>query len=425
MPRKRYPTISKGADGLWHAWVTVGTKGNGRPDQRHIKRATKAGVEDRIDEVLDQIRNGAVVKAGPGITVEQWLNLYLDTILPSGGRVDPGTIGDYRSLIKNWVLPVIGGKRLDKVQTDNLEACYLAMRRAGRADSTVLKVHRILSRAFEVALRRKLVTHNVAKRMDPPQFDVADQEALTREDAAAVLGAAAGRRNPARWSVALALGLRQGEALGLRKSFLDLDTAEMRVWWQLRRRPFAHGCGGTCGRRRGGNCPQREMALRTGEVNLLDLSKPVDADRRTGLVMKRPKGKGKRTIPLPDELVDELRTHLATQELERTLAGSMWQEHDLVFCEPDGRPIDPARDHAEWKAILKVAGVAEARLHDARHTAATILIFLGVPVEVVQEILGHSDVRTTRGYVHVASEMAKAATARIGRSLLGRATTPS
>ena len=113
------------------------------------------------------------------------------------------------------------------------------------------------------------------------------------------------------------------------------------------------------------------------------------------------------------------------QEIERVLAGPTWQEHDLVFCEPDGRPIDPARDHREWKAILAAAGVPETRLHNGRHTAATILILLGVPVEVVQEILGHSDMRTTRGYVHVASEMAKSATARMGRSLLGRARTPS
>jgi integrase len=365
------------------------------------------------------------VKSGRPVTVAQWLDIYLDTVLPSSGRCDPGTIRDYRSLITHWVLPVIGKMRLDRVQTENLDEVYARMRRAGRADSMVTKTHRVLSRALEVALRRRLVSHNVAKLMDAPTFDAPDQEALTQEDAAAVLAATDGRLNPARWSIALALGLRQGEVLGLRKSFLDLDAGEMRIWWQLRRRPFEHGCGGTCGRTRGGNCPQRELVLRTGEVNILDLSKPADTDRRTGFVLKRPKGKGKRTVPIPDELVDELRAHLAHQEIERIVAGPAWQDHDLVFCQPDGRPIDPGRDHGEWKAILAAAGVPETRLHNGRHTAATTLILLGVPVEVVQEILGHSDMRTTRGYVHVASEMAKSATARIGRSLLGRARTPS
>jgi integrase len=418
MARSRYPTIKQGNDGLWHAWITVGTKGNGRPDQRHVKRSTRSAVEDRIDELLDQRRSGAVVKAGRGTTAAQWLGTYLDTVLPSSGRCDPGTIRDYRSKIEHWVLPVIGRIRVDRIKTEHLEEIYLRMRRAGRADSTVLKVHRILSRAFEIARRRRLVAHNVAKDMDAPTFDAADVAPLTQEDAAAVLAAAAGQRNSARWSVALALGLRQGEVLGLRWAFVDLDGGEVRVWWQLRRRAFEHGCGGACGKRRGGNCPARVMPLRTGEVNILDLSKPADADRRTGFVLKRPKGKGKRQVPIPEELVAELRRHLAAQQIERALAGPLWQDHGLVFCEPDGRPIDPARDHAEWKAILAGAGVPAARLHDGRHTAATIMIFLGVPVEVVQEILGHSDVRTTRGYTHVASEMAKSATARMGRALL-------
>jgi integrase len=424
LPRNRYPTIKKGADGFWHAWITVGTKGNGRPDQRHIKRATKTAVEDRIDELLDQIRNGAVVKPGRPDTVAQWLTTYLDTVLPSSGRCDPATIRDYRSKIQHWVLPIIGNVRLDKLQTENLDAVYLGMRRAGRADSTVLKVHRILSRALEMALRRRLVPRNVAKLMDSPSFDAVDQSPLTADDAAAVLAASTGRRNAVRWQIGLALGLRQGEALGLRWSYVDLERAEIRVWWQLRRRAFDHGCGGTCGHPRGGNCPQRVMPLRTGEVNLLDLSKPANVDRRTGFVIKRPKGKGKRTVALPTELVEALREHRAGQKLERVLADSMWQDHDLVFAESDGRPIDPKYDHQEWKSILAAAGVPATRLHDARHTAGTIMTVLGVPIEVVQEILGHSDVRTTRGYVHVASEMARAATARMGRTLLRRASTP-
>jgi integrase len=424
MPRNRYPTITKGADGLWHAWITVGVKPNGRPDQRHIKRATKREVEDRIDELLGQVREGTVVKAGRGMTVDAWLDLYLDVVLPSTGRCDPGTIRDYRSICKHWIRPVVGKGRADQLRTDNLEEIYLRMRRAGRADSMVLKAHRFLSRSLEVARRRGIVPKNVAQDMDAPRFGAADMTPLTQDEAVRVLEAASRRRNAARWKVGLALGLRQGEVLGLRAPFLHLDRAEVRVWWQLRRRAFEHGCGGVCGRSRGGNCPQRVMVLASDEEVILDLSRPSDSDRRLGLIFKRPKGTGKRTVPLPDELVAELREHLAGQEIERILAGPAWQDHGLVFCELDGRPIDPKRDHAEWKAILAEAGVPLVRLHDGRHTAATILILLGVPVEVVQEILGHSDLRTTRGYVHVASEMARSATERIGRALLKKASTP-
>lgn len=418
MPRNRYPAIKKGADGLWHAWITVGTKLNGRPDQRHIKRATKTAVQDRIDEVLAQVRTGAVVKAGRPGTVEDWLTTYLDTVLPSGSRCDPETVRDYRSKVRTWALPVIGATRLDRLQPEQLEEIYLRMRRAGRADSTALKLHRILSRALEVALRRGLVARNVAKLIDAPSFRVVEEGALSRADATAVLAAAAGRRNSARWSVALALGLRQGETLGLRWQYVDLDRGELRVWWQLRRRSFEHGCGGTCGRRRGGNCPSRVLPLRSGEECVLDLSVPVDADRRTGLVLKEPKGKSKRTVPLPDELVELLREHRTAQQLEMMLAGSMWQPHGFVFARPDGQPTDPKPDYRAWRRLLDDAGVPESRLHDARHTAGTVMTSLGVPIQVVQEILGHSDLRVTRRYVHVASEMARAATDRMGAALL-------
>lgn len=422
MPRKRYPNIKKGNDGLWHAWVTVGNKPNGRPDQRHIKRATRFDVEDRVDELLDQVKTGIVVKAGKGMTVSAWFDLYLGTILPSTGRCDPDTVRDYRSKLDHWVLPIIGHMRLDRVQTDNIEACYLMMRRAGRADSFVLKVHRILTRAWEIALRRKLVGSNVIKLIDPPKFVAVEQEALSLEDALAVLAATRGRRNSARWSIGLALGLRQGEMLGLRWEYVDLDRGEMRVWWQLTRRTFDHGCGSQpCGRRKAGYCPQRVMQMRSNETPVLDLAKPASSDRRTGLVFKEPKGKSKRTVPLPPELVAQLREHQKAQMVERILAADMWQDHGLVFAEEDGRPIDPKHDYVEWRRLLDASGVPAIKLHAGRHTAATILIALGTGIEVVQEILGHSDSRTTRGYVHIASELAHAATQRMGGALFAGA----
>lgn len=424
MPRKRYPTIKQGSDGLWHAWVSVGTKPNGRPDQRHVKRATEAEAEERVDELLAQKKTGAVVKGGRVGTTGQWLLTYLDTVLPSSGRCDPDTVRDYRSLIEHWALPVIGSIRRDRLQTANLEEVYLGMRRGGKADSTIVKMHRVLSRALEVAFRRGLVPRNVAKLMDAPTSKRIEQNVLSMEDAGAVLAAAGARRTKARWSIGLGLGLRQGEALGLRWQYLDLDRGEMRVWWQVSRRMFEHGCDGTCGRRKAGYCPQRYLPLRSGETAVLDLSKPATGDRRTGLVLKEPKGTSKRTVPLPDELIDELKEHRSAQLVERALAGAAWQDHGFVFPTEVGLPIDPKVDYREWRDLLDESGVPAAKLHDGRHTAATILILLGVPIEIVQEILGHSDVRVTRGYVHVASEMAKAATQRMGRALLKRAVHP-
>lgn len=406
MARKKYPPITQGTDGLWHAWLTVGTKANGRPDQRHVKRKTKADVEARIDELLDQVRKGAVVKPGRAGTVEAWLTTYLDTVAPR--KVDPTTVSGYRSKMRLYVIPVIGRIRIDRLTPDQIDAVYLAMARAGRADSTILQVHRILKRALEIAHRRGMLPRNPAALIDAPTAKRTELEPLTEAEARATLAAADRRRNSARWSVGLALGLRQGEALGLRWPYVDLDVGEMRVWWQLHRRPHEHGCGTppTCGRRRGGNCPQKRLVLRSGETVVAG-----------GLLLKEPKGKGRRTIPVPPELVKALRAHREVQDLERQFAGGAYAKHDFVFADPLGGPVDPAEDWREWKDILRAAGVRDSRVHDGRHTAATLLLAQGVDIRVVQELLGHSSIKVTEGYAHVVGRMAREATDKMGRSL--------
>ena len=135
-------------------------------------------------------------------------------------------------------------------------------------------------------------------------------------------------------------------------------------------------------------------------------------------------------MPIPPHLVEILRKHKAAQEVERVLAGDKWPDHSFVFAGLDGQPIDPKHDYQEWRLLLELVGIAVDRFkrlgpHLGRHTAASVLILLGVPIEVVQEILGHSDVRTTRGYVHVASDLARAATQCMGAALLGTSSTPT
>jgi site-specific recombinase XerD len=100
------------------------------------------------------------------------------------------------------------------------------------------------------------------------------------------------------------------------------------------------------------------------------------------------------------------------------VAGQDWED-DLVFCQPNGRPIDPRDDWEDWKKLLATAGVRDARVHDGRHTAGTLLIEMGVHVCTVQEILGHSDIRVTQRYTHVASPMVRDAARHMGQALWG------
>ena len=137
------------------------------------------------------------------------------------------------------------------------------------------------------------------------------------------------------------------------------------------------------------------------------------------MVFRRPKGKARRVITLPAELVTALRQHRAAQNEERLAAGVVWKDLDLVFCQPNGRPIDPKADWVDWGDLLSRAGVRQVRLHDGRHTAATLLLEQGVHVRTIQRILGHSDVRTTEAYTHVGDQMTREAAARMGAALWG------
>jgi integrase len=138
-----------------------------------------------------------------------------------------------------------------------------------------------------------------------------------------------------------------------------------------------------------------------------------------GLVYEEPKAeRSRRTLALPAQLVESLRAQRAAQLEERVAAGPLWEDNDLVFAQANGRPIERKSDWQAWKAILREAGVREVRLHDARHTAATLLLSEGVHPRVVMEVLGHAQMRTTTDtYSHVMPALGRDAADRMGRAL--------
>ncbi|MEU7807894.1 site-specific integrase [Micromonospora chalcea] len=378
-------SIFKGSDGRWHGYVTMGVKDNGRTDRRHVQAGTEKAVTAKVQELERKRDSGNVTGAGKPPSLGEWLTYWLDNVAER--KVRPSTLQGYRSKVTKHLVPGLGEHRLDRLQPEHVEKFYRKCGAEGMAPATVLQLHRILSRSLKVAHQRGRVARNVCALVDSPSVDREEVQPLTAADARAILVAAADVRNGARWSVALALGLRQGEALGLLWEFVDLDAGLIRVRWQLQRL--------------------------TGH----------------GLVLVEPKSRAsRRTVAVPPQLVDALRRHRAAQDAERELAGELWddqvstldgkQQRGLVFAQPNGRPIDPRADWAAWKQLCRAAGVREARLHDARHTAASVLLAQGVPARVVMELLGHSQIGLTLGtYSHVAPELSRAAAEGIGGAL--------
>ncbi|MFF9591840.1 tyrosine-type recombinase/integrase [Streptomyces sp. NPDC014646] len=419
-------SIYFGSDGWWHGRVTVGVKNDGSPDRRHRRAKTKQEVTRKVRELENLRDKGRAPKAGHKPTVAQWMTTYLETI--ASLKLKPRSLDDYWSKTRNDIVPGVGQHRLDKLAPEHLERMYADMLREGHAPSHVLKVHRILSRALKIAHRRRLITENVATLVDPPTVDEAEANPFTKEEAKAFLEAAAKRPTFMRWIVGVGMGFRQGETLGLRWPYVDLEGELFRPEWQLQRLTWRHGCDDphACGARRHRfePCPP-DCSTHKGYKR--GCPKPcakgctqhasICPQRRDGgLVFTRPKTKKSRNaVPIPPVFIPFLRDHQARQDEMRAAAGELWQENKVVFSRPDGRPLDPRQDYEEFKELLTEAGIDDRRLYDgSRHTAGTILNELGVDMPTIMEILRHTQISQTRRYVKGRSHLSKDAMRRMG-----------
>jgi integrase len=315
------------------------------------------------------------------------------------------------------LIPKVGAHRLDTLKPEHLEKLYSLMTATGSAPGTAHQAHRTVKTALNEALRRGHITLNPAQLAKAPRVEEEEIEPFTVEEARRLLAAAAERRNGVRFAIALSLGLRKGEALGLKWHRLDLDSGLLRTPKQLQRHKWQHGCTDphACGARlhKTEPCPtncQRHTKPCPPPCppNCVRHASGCPLRHSGGLVEVDVKSRaGKRTVGIPDPLLRALREHKKTQDKEREQAAELWQEGDWVFTQPNGRPIDPRADHDEWKALLKSAGVRDGRLHDARHTAATMLLVLGVPTRAVMELMGWSQMSMTTRYQHIPSELVR------------------
>jgi integrase len=437
-------SIYQGRDGKWHGWVSMGVRSDGRPDRRHREGATQTEVTRKVQKLEAERGGGKPSKPGRVPTVAQWMRTYIEEIAPQ--RVSQNTIDStYRPKTELWIIPKLGKHRLDRLSADHLYTFYAALRKEGLAANTILQIHRILSRALTVAVRQEKIGRNPCTLIDAPQYEEPETETLTATEARTLLKLTAKRRNGTRWSIALSLGLRQNEALGLRWAYVDLDKAVIRVHWQITHEHYRHGCDDprACGtkwhiypcppgcakakRKSGrkhhcrkpcpsgcsqhnGKCPKFCPPDCTGHAKACP-------NRIGGIKFARPKGRRKRAIPLPAQLIPPLRAHLEAQKAERKAAGDAWQEWDLVWCQANGRPIDTHDDWDEWKALLSEAEIKDVRLHDARHTAGTLLGELHVDIHVIQRILGHAQLSTTRIYTDPTDPLTREAADTIGALL--------
>lgn len=379
--------------GRWHGRVSMGVRDDGKPDRRHVSATTEAEVIRKV-RALERDRDaGRARKPGRAPTVQAWLEHWLEHIAKPSIR--PNSYDAYRVAVVHHLAPGIGAHRLDKLAPEHLEKLYAKMLVAGAKPARVHQVHRTIRTALNVAKRRGLITGNVATLAKAPRIDDEDEiEPYTVEEIQRILRQAGKARNSARWAIALSLGLRQGEVLGLRWEDVDLGRGIIKVRRSRLRPKYAHGCPGNCGKKAAGYCPDRKQT-------------------RSDTSATKSKA-GRRNVGLPAELAMILQQHAEKQRQERGDAAQLWEEGGWVFTTVLGRPINPRTDWSEWKTLAEAAGVRDLRLHDARHTAATVLLLLGVPERAVMGLMGWSSTAMAAKYQHITQAVRDDVADRVG-----------
>jgi integrase len=227
--------------------------------------------------------------------------------------------------------------------------------------------------ALNQAVVLRLLQRNPAKDLAAPRVARREMRTLSRDEVRRLLSSSAGSRWHALWAILVTTGLRLGEATALRWSDLDLSKGTATI--------------------------QRSVQRQKG----------------VGMVFVEPKTQGsRRTVQLPPGAVATLKEHRPLVLQERLAAGAFWNDLDLVFPSLLGGPIDPARVNESLHTALHKANLPRLRVHDLRHTAATLLLEEGAHPKVVQDLLGHSTIAMTLDlYSHVTPRLQQQAVSKM------------
>lgn len=381
MSRERTGKVFEREKGAWYARVTF-TDPSGKRKDIWRKGDNKSHAKELLKDLLRKIdsSDGAFIEGD-----KKTLNEYLDKWLEAAARprLAERSFTDYKDLLERYVRPVMGHKKLSKVQPLDIQALYSEMQGRGLSPRVVRYTHAILNSALKQAVKWGLLMRNPASLVELPKQTRKEMQALSPEQAKQFLEAAKVDRWGIVFKLALITGMRPEEYLGLQWKDIDFDqgitTVQRTLVW----------------RRKGG-----------------------------GWYFGEPKtSRSRRSIPIPLSLVYDLREHKRRQAGQRLKAGPGYQNHDLVFATPDGGPLMPQnlfRRHL--KPILKLAGLPESiRMYDLRHSCATLLLAANENPKVVSERLGHATITLTLDtYSHVLPSMQRAATDKLEQMLFAK-----
>jgi integrase len=335
------------------SWSVVYDENPGEDGKRHQRWKggfrTKTEAEEALSDILSKLGRGDYVMPTK-LTLGEFLTAWVDGLALKNA---PLTVATYRRVVRKHVAPTLGRMPLQKLTTADLNALYAKLSEGGLSPSTVRLVHNVVHKALEAAVRQQLAIRNVAGYADRPRIPRVQRRTWTASELRQFLDANADERLYAAWVFAATTGARRGEVLGLR--WFDLDLVK-------------------------------------GRAAIVQTVIPTGGKRWTFSTTKTGAG---RQVALDSTTVEALKAHCEQQLAEREKWGEAYHDHDLVFTRENGEPLDPNGFTDLFGTALKRAKLPKIRLHDLRHTHATLCLSAGVHPKVVSERLGHSSVKMT------------------------------
>ena len=319
-------------------------------------KGTKALAQRRLTELLRETDTGTFVEPSR-LTVAEYLQQWLgDSAAP---RVSGRTLESYRGNLDRYLVPKLGQIPLEKLTPRHVQQMESQLLKDGGSKGrplsprTVLQVHRVLSKALNDAVKLGIVIRNVVDSVEPPRTTKYEAQILGWEEAHAFLDQITDPLLQTLALLAIQTGLRRSEILGL--NWRDIDF------------------------------PAGNLSVRRALIKLAS----------GGTELKVPKNGHGRAVELPAESVEALKAH---RERNRETPGN----GNFVFCHSDGSPLDPDLVTQAFERMAKRSGLPRLRLHDLRHTHASLMLSQGIHPKIVSERLGHSSIGITIDlYSHV------------------------
>jgi integrase len=361
--------------GKWKATITIGRDKDGKLIRKVFYGTTKEEAKDKADKYRLDNKAG-LLPEDDKITLEQWVKHWIFEY--KANSIKKSTLVKYEGIYRNYIKGTkFGLTKLKDLKPSHLQTYYNSLTRdARKSPNTIKTMNKMLKAAFQQAFVEKFIMSNPCMHITLPKVESTTEiQIFTLEEQKQFIKAIEGHRHRVLFLIGFGTGLRIAELIGLRWSDIDMKNCELTVNQTIRR--------------------EVKVDLKTGEK--------IKEGTKTEFRITPPKtDKSKRTIPIPSNLIKELKLHQIMQNGERATAGDSYVENGLVFPNALGEPTDARNLTRSYERILTKANIEYKKFHALRHTFATRLFERDVPLKTVSILLGHSDISITADiYTHV------------------------